>query len=144
MIAFFFNNASPDKLINQIFLNLKCRNCEPIWAPQKKKKKKHKKQGCVGTSAFTTAKALSPICFGFLLFILWQRGPSTKLLITEWTAVMSPDATQDFLFWEENNLMFDLRFKKKKKKNAAMVTIWWEIQLVSPFIIFVCHITFFC
>lgn len=36
----FLNNASPDKLINQIVLYLKCSYCEPnLSSPNKKKKK---------------------------------------------------------------------------------------------------------
>ena len=126
----FLNNASPDKLINQIFLYLKCSYCEPnLSSPNKKKGR------LCGTRGFTTGRALSQICFGFLFFILQQRGPSTKLLITEWTAVMSPDATRDFLILDQNNLMFDLRWRKPE----PIVTIWCGIQLAvlfSPFFSF--------
>lgn len=122
----FLNNASPDKLINQIFLYLKCSYCEPNLSSPNKKKKKGR---LCGTRGFTTGRALSQICFGFLFFIPQQRGPSTKLLITEWTAVMSPDATRDFLILDQNNLMFDLRWRKPE----PIVTIWCGIQLAVLF-----------
>lgn len=111
----FLNNASPDKLINQIFLYLKCSYCEPnLSFPNKKKGR------LCGTRGFTTAKALSQICFGFLLFILQQRGLGTKLLITEWTAVMSPDATGDFLILDQNNHVW-LEIKKTWANSDHMV-----------------------
>lgn len=123
----FLNNASPDKLINQIFLYFKCSYYEPNLSSLNKKRRQ------CGTRGFTTAKALSQICFGFLFFILQQRGPGTKLLISEWTAVMSPDATGDFLILAQYNLMFDLRWKRPE----PTVTIWWKIQLaLSPFLFF--------
>lgn len=101
-----------------------------LWTQSELPKQKNKKKGRLcGTRGFTTGRALSQICFGFLFFIPQQRGPSTKLLITEWTAVMSPDATRDFLILDQNNLMFDLRWRKPE----PIVTIWCGIQLAVLF-----------
>lgn len=51
---------------------------------------------------------------------------------------MSPDATGNCLIWEQNNLMFDLRFKRRGKK----VTIWCTFQLA--FFLFPFLLPFLC
>lgn len=94
----------------------------PIWAPQTKK------GGCVGQGFYYSQSSFTDLFWIPPLYSSTKR-PGTKLLITEWTALMPLDATRDFLILDQNNLMFDLRWKKPE----SIVTIWCKFQLAFIF-----------
>lgn len=106
-----------------------------LWTQSELPKQK-KRESVRDKGFYCSQSSLSQICFGFLLFILQQRGPATKLLITEWTAVMSPDASRDFLILDQNNLMFDLRWKKTWANSDHMVQNSISSSFFLPFLSF--------
>lgn len=58
----FLNNASPDKLINQIFLYLKCSYCEPnLSSPNKKREAVWDKGFYYSQSSFTDLFWIPPL-----------------------------------------------------------------------------------